>query len=79
MRRLLFLLGLILGLSVFCGCGRKAVETQRQNSRLELEAKARRETDAANKAISEMNRKMFRPRVNDKDGKAVESGSKVKP
>ncbi len=55
---------LILGLSVLAtGCGpskaeREAAERERQ--RLELEEKSRRETEAANKAITEMNQNMFK-------------------
>lgn len=55
---------LILGLSVLStGCGpskaeREAAERERQ--RLELEEQTRRETEAANKAITEMNQNMFK-------------------
>ena len=55
---------LILGLSVLAtGCGpskaeREAAERERQ--RLELEEKSRRETEAANKAITDMNQNMFK-------------------
>lgn len=55
---------LVLGLSFLAaGCGpskaeREAAERERQ--RLELEEKARRETEAANKAITEMNKNMFK-------------------
>ena len=54
----------LLGFSVLAvGCGpskaeREAAERERQ--RLELEEKARRETEAANKAITEMNQNMFK-------------------
>lgn len=55
---------LILGLSVLAtGCGpskaeREAAERERQ--RLELEEKSHRETEAANKAITDMNQNMFK-------------------
>ena len=40
------------------GCGSKEQET-RERERMELEEQSRREAEAANKAISEMNRKRF--------------------
>ena len=40
------------------GCGSKEKEA-RERERMELEEKSRREAEAANKAITEMNRKMF--------------------
>lgn len=55
---------LTLGLSLLtAGCGpskaeREAAERERQ--RLEFEEQARRETEAANKAITEMNQNMFK-------------------
>lgn len=55
---------LTLGLSFFvAGCGpskaeREAAERERQ--RLELEEQTRRETEAANKTITEMNQNMFK-------------------
>ncbi len=54
----------LLGFSICTvGCGpskaeREAAERERQ--RLELEEKSRRETEAANKAITDMNQKMFK-------------------
>ena len=54
----------LLGFSILAaGCGpskaeREAAERERQ--RLELEERARRETEAANKAITEMNKNMFK-------------------
>lgn len=44
------------------GCGSKEKEAQ-ERDRLELEEKTRREAEAANKAITEMNRSMFRRKV----------------
>tara|TARA_R110002020_G_scaffold327974_2_gene543900 strand:- start:267 stop:584 length:318 start_codon:yes stop_codon:yes gene_type:complete len=53
---------LALGLSVFVtGCGpSKAEREAAERQRLELEEQARRETEAANKAITEMNQSMFK-------------------
>jgi hypothetical protein len=51
-----------LGLSLLvAGCGpTKAERDAEQRARLEQEEKARRETEAANKAITDMNQKMFK-------------------
>ncbi len=40
------------------GCGSKEQET-RERERMELEERSRREAEAANKAITDMNRKRF--------------------
>lgn len=45
------------------GCGSSKAEreaAERERQRLELEEKTRRETEAANKAITEMNQNMFK-------------------
>jgi hypothetical protein len=47
------------------GCGSKEKEA-RERARMELEEKSRRETEAANKAITDMNRKMFGRKPADK-------------
>jgi hypothetical protein len=48
-------------LIVGAGCGPSTAERDTQNrSRLELEEKQRREAEAANKAITEMNKKLGR-------------------
>jgi hypothetical protein len=55
---------LILGLSILAtGCGPSKAEreaAERERLRMELEEKTRREAEAANKAISEMNQNMFK-------------------
>ncbi len=51
-----------LGLSLLCaGCGpSKAEREAEERARLELERQAEREREAANKAITDMNQKMFK-------------------
>jgi hypothetical protein len=58
----LSLLSVILSLAFAAtGCGpSKADLAAKEHERLELEERARLERDAANKAITEMNKKMFR-------------------
>jgi hypothetical protein len=73
-----FLIACCLILSFFTGCERKPAEAD-QKARLELQEKARLESEAANKAMTEMNRKMFRPRTTGVDGKATEPSSKGMP
>lgn len=47
-------------LFVLVGCGPSAAErAAKERQRLELEAKSRREAEQANKAITDMNKKMF--------------------
>ncbi len=59
MRPYVFIITFLLSL-VVTGCGpSKAEREAEQRARLELEEKARREAEAANKAITEMNQKMF--------------------
>jgi len=60
MRTTIIILTLIFALLV-AGCGpSKAEREAAERQRLELEEKARRETEAANKAITEMNKNMFK-------------------
>lgn len=52
---------LCVALALLCGCGPSAAERAAQErQRLELEEKARREAEAANKAITEANKKLGR-------------------
>lgn len=55
---------LIFGLSILAtGCGPSKAEreaAERERLRMELEEKTRREAEAGNKAITEMNQNMFR-------------------
>lgn len=60
MKILTFLLALFLSLLV-TGCGPSKAEREAQErARLELEEKTRREAEAANKAITDMNKKLGR-------------------
>ena len=61
--------------AVLPGCSSKEKEA-RERERMELEEKSRREAEAANKAITDMNRKMFGRKAVEKttDTPARESG-----
>ena len=56
-RQTTFVVGLVLGMLLVSGCGDKKADKER--TRLELDEQARRETEAGNKAITDLNQRMF--------------------
>ena len=60
----------ILSALLFTACGTRNAEQAREKERIELEERAQREAAAANKAITEMNRKMFSKRPASKASEA---------
>lgn len=61
----------ILSALLFTACGKHHAEQARQKERIELEKRAQREMEAANKMVTEMNEKMFRKRPASKSADAL--------
>jgi hypothetical protein len=76
--RFITVVALVVVCAALPGCGSKEKEA-RERERMELEEKSRREAEAANKAITEMNRKMFGRKPADKPAEAQPKPEEKKP
>lgn len=62
LRHVILTVSIVFGAQFFGGCGSKEEErarVEKERARLELEEKARREGEVGNKAITDINRRMF--------------------